>query len=320
VSSTAEPSALPPAPAGPAVVEAAALTRGRESTGASPGAPRNVAYLYLLPGLVIFGLFVAWPVLRTAYLSLFQWDGVNIGKWVALNNYLEVLRDPIIRSGFTHSLLLIVFFSIFPVSIALFITAVMTRRTVRGLTVYRTVLFVPQVVSLVVIGIAWKWMYSDGGIVNEVLGLFGVTAPAWLGDFTWSLPAIAIIGTWLMTPLCLVLFLSGVQKIDGDLYDAARVDGANARQEFFAVTLPGLRAEMSVALTITMISALKTFDLVFVLTKGGPGNATTVPGVEIYQRAFDEGKVGSAASIAIVLMLVIFVATFAIGFISRTPE
>jgi raffinose/stachyose/melibiose transport system permease protein len=117
-----------------------------------------------------------------------------------------------------------------------------------------------------------------------------------------------------------VLFLAGVQKIDPQLYDAARVDGANAWQEFRYVTLPGLRGEIAVALTLTIVAALRSFDLVYVLTRGGPGTATSVPGLEIFERAFTRGQVGSAASLAVVLTILIFAVTAVITRLAKEPE
>jgi raffinose/stachyose/melibiose transport system permease protein len=158
-------------------------------------------------------------------------------------------------------------------------------------------------------------MYSPAsGPVNQFFGLIQLDSVkrAWLGDFTWALPAVGLIGTWVMFGLCLVLFLSGVQKIDRSLYEAARIDGAGAVREFFAVTLPGLRNELAVALTLTTIAALRNFDLIYITTQGGPGNSTSVPSFEVYHRAFESGQIGSAAAIGITLTLIIFVITFGI--------
>jgi raffinose/stachyose/melibiose transport system permease protein len=188
---------------------------------------------------------------------------------------------------------------------------------------YRAVLFFPQAVALVVSGIAWQWMYAQNGVVNQLLHFFRIHAEtAWLGSFTWALPAIGLIGTWLMSGLCLVLFLAGVQKIDPDYYDAAQIDGAREWQLFRYITLPGLRAELAVSFTLTVVTALKSFDLVYVLTGGygGPGNSTNVPGLAIYERAFDNFQVGSAASLAVVLAALIFLVTAAIGRLIRSAE
>jgi raffinose/stachyose/melibiose transport system permease protein len=199
------------------------------------------------------------------------------------------------------------------------LAALLSRHQIRGLAFFRSVLFLPQVIAMVVVGVAWRWMYADDGAVNQLLrlvGLDGVTR-AWLGDFDLALPAVGLVGTWVMYGLCMLLFLSGAQKIDRSLYEAARMDGAGPVREFFAVTLPGLRQEVTVALTITAIYALRNFDLVYVTTNGGPGNASTVPAVEIYRLAFRESEVGLACAVAVVLMAITFAALLLITRLGR---
>jgi raffinose/stachyose/melibiose transport system permease protein len=163
------------------------------------------------------------------------------------------------------------------------------------------------VLAAVVIGVAWKWLYDPQGPINSLLGNIGLSSleRPWLGDFTAALPAIGVIGTWVTTGLCLVLFMAGVQRIPLSRYEAARVDGAGPVREFFAVTLPGLRNELAVALSLTVITALRAFDIIYVTTKGGPGSETTVPSLLIYQRAFVTGQVGSAAAIGAIMGVII---------------
>ncbi|HEX2971926.1 MAG TPA: sugar ABC transporter permease, partial [Tepidisphaeraceae bacterium] len=161
----------------------------------------------------------------------------------------------------------------------------------------------------------WVSIYAPNGLLNQVIRFFGVNDPAtaWLGAASTALPAVGMIGTWLGIGLCLVLFVSGVSSIPTDLYESARLDGAGVVREFFSITLPGLRGHIAVALTLTATTALKSFDIVYVTTRGGPGTATTVPAYEIYNRAFGTNQVGSAAAIAIVLTAFILVVTIAIS-------
>jgi raffinose/stachyose/melibiose transport system permease protein len=203
---------------------------------------------------------------------------------------------------------------VLPVAIGLLLTGAVVRTRVRGLAVFRTVLFLPQVIAGVAVGVVWTLIYAPDGSLNQLLRLVGLDplTRTWLGDFSLALPSVGLIGTWVGFGFCLVLFLAGVQKIPADLYDAARVDGAGALAEFRAVTLPGLRNEIAVALTITMVGALRSFDLIYVTTRGGPGDATLVPGILIYQRAFEYYQVGSAAALGITLAAIIFMVTFLI--------
>jgi raffinose/stachyose/melibiose transport system permease protein len=289
----------------------------------APGEPRGVAYLYLAPAFGFYLLFAFGPLLYTAWLSFFDWDGLTVGTWVGLENYSDVLTDPDIRASFVHSLELIVFYSILPVLLGLLLASVLAHGRVRGVTGFRAVLFLPQTVATVVVAIAWVWIYAPDGPLNEALravGLGGITR-GWLGDFDFALPALGLVGTWVTFGLCLVLFLAGLQKIPHTLYEAARVDGAGRVREFFAVSLPGLRGELAVALTLTMITALRTFDLIYVSTAGGPGTSTTVPAVLVYQNAFTNGRVGLAAAVAVVLTALIFVVAFGITkLVDRDPS
>lgn len=281
-----------------------------------PGEPRRVAYLYILPGLAVFTAFVLLPLIHSGWISLFQWDGITPGEWVAFDNYKAIVTDPALRSAFAHALILLVFYSFLPIVIGLLLAAAMSRAPVRGLAAWRTVLFLPQVIALVVVAVMWRMIYApDGGLINDVLkgiGLGSLTQD-WLGSFNLALPAVGLIGTWVMYGLAMVLFTAGVQKIPQSLYDAARVDGAGPVREFFAVTLPGLRAEIAVALTLTTIQALRSFDLVYITTRGGPGGSTTVPAYVVYDRAFKSGQVGSASAVGVCLAAVIFVLAFAIN-------
>jgi raffinose/stachyose/melibiose transport system permease protein len=263
-----------------------------------PGEPRRVAYLYLLPGLALFAVFVLAPLVHAGWISLFAWDGITPGEWVGLDNYAAVVTEPVLRRAFAHSAVLLVFYALLPVTIGLLLAAAASRVPVRGLSAVRAILFLPQVIALVVVAVTWRIIYQPTG---------------WLGSFDLALPAVGLVGTWVAYGLCFVLFMAGVQKVPRSLYDAARVDGAGAVREFFAVTLPALRGEIAVALTITTIAALRNFDLVYLTTSGGPGDATTVPAYLVYERAFRTGEVGGAAAIGICLAAVIFALSFGIN-------
>jgi raffinose/stachyose/melibiose transport system permease protein len=285
-----------------------------------PGEPRGVGYLYLLPAAVVFGAFVLVPLGHAFWLSLFEWDGITAGTWVGLDNYGDVVSDPALRSAFAHALVLIVFYALLPVAIGLLLAGLLARVRVRGLAFFRTILFLPQVIAMVVVAVMWRMIYDpQNGALNEGLRALGLgsLAQSWLGDFDVALPAIGLVGTWVYFGLAMVLLTAGVQKIPPSLYDAARVDGAGMVREFFAVTLPALRGEIAVALTLTTIYALRNFDLVYITTKGGPGEATSVPAFQVYSRAFESGQVGSAAAVGLCLTALIFAITFAIN---RTAE
>ena len=241
-------------------------------------------------------------------------------EWVGLDNFKSVFTDHDLVSALEHAFQLIIFFTGIPVVLGLIVASVMRRVASRRISsAARAVLFLPQVVPLVAAGIAWSWVLSSDGVVNQALsaiGLGGVTR-AWLGDFGTALPAVGVIGAWVLLGLCTVLLLAGMSKIDPTLYEAAQLDGAGPVREFFSITLPSLRQEIGVCVTVTVIAALSAFDIVYISTRGGPGEATMVPGLKIYQLAFFNREVGLASALAVVLMVLVLVCILPIQWVTR---
>ncbi|WP_207555723.1 carbohydrate ABC transporter permease [Intrasporangium flavum] len=238
--------------------------------------------------LALYALVVIVPLAQSVQYSFFRWDGVSVATWVGLDNYVEFLTDPVLRSTFSHVLVLICFFSLLPIALGLLSAAMLTRSKQPGMAVFRWIFFLPQVMTSVVIALVFKRIYAPDGPLNSLLEALGLDAltRTWLADFTWALPALGLIGTWVTFGFCMVLFISGTSAIAPELYEAARVDGAGPVREFFAVTLPGLRGQVAVALTLTITASLRTFDLVWITTHGGPGTSTLTPAVALYKAAF----------------------------------
>jgi raffinose/stachyose/melibiose transport system permease protein len=258
----------------------------------------------------VFVAFLLVPILGTLGLSFTNWNGIGPIRWAGLANYAEIVSDPGLQEALFHAVVMVAFYSVLPIVVGLLLAAALTRRRVRGLTFFRVALFLPYVISGVVVAVIWKAVYDpDAGILNVFLqsvGLGGLAHP-WLGDSLTVLPALGFAGTWVESGLCLVLFLAGIQNISPELYDAARVDGAGPIREFFAVTLPGVRMELAVAIVITVIAAFRNFDLVYNTTSGGPGTSSVLPTLVVYQKAFLSGQVGTAAALAIVITAIVFV-------------
>jgi raffinose/stachyose/melibiose transport system permease protein len=279
-----------------------------------------VGWLFVLPALAFYAVFVLQPLVLTVEYSLYRWDGVGPATWVGLSNYAAVLSEPRLVETLLNAFRLVIFFSLIPVGLGL-VTAGVIQRVARGPigTISRTILFLPQVIPLVAAGIIWGRLLSLSGLVNEVLtavGLDDVTR-AWLGDFDTALIAVGIIGIWVLLGFCTVLFLTGMTKVDSALYESARLDGAGWWAEFRAITVPALRYEIGVCLTVTIIAALAAFDIVYVSTGGGPGNSTAVPGIQIYILAFLERQVGLASALAVVLVGLVLIVILPIQRLSR---
>jgi raffinose/stachyose/melibiose transport system permease protein len=271
----------------------------------------------------MYGIFVLQPLVLTVQYSFYRWDGVGPATWVGPSNYLTVLGDTRLRETLFNAFRLVLFFSLVPVALGL-VTASVIHRVARGPlgTLSRTVLFLPQVIPLVAAGIIWGRLLSLSGLVNQGLTAIGLgdVSRAWLGDFDTALPAVGIIGIWVLLGFCTVLLLTGMTKIDTALYESARIDGAGWAEEFRAITVPSLRYEIGVCITVTVIAALAAFDIVYVSTGGGPGGATAVPGIQIYILAFLERQVGLASALAVVLIALVLLVILPIQRLTRGSE
>jgi len=290
-----------------------------------PGEARRIGYLYVAPAFIIYAAFNLYQLGQGVNISFYDWDGYTPGTWVGLQNYREFFTDPAIRETYVHILELMFFYAFAPIAIGLFLAVTLSRIQIRGLTFFRMLLFLPMIITDIVTAIAWVWIYgTSGGVAGHhegplatVLKAVGlghfIPSAGWLGDFNTALPAVGVFGLWGGFGFSLILFLAGIMKIPSSLYEAARVDGANAWHEFRAVTLPGLRYELQVVLVLSVIGTIGTFDEIYVLTAGGPGTATSVPAYQIWSRLFNTGQVGSAAALGLIMMVIIFAITYALN-------
>lgn len=276
--------------------------------------------LWVAPAFGVYATFVLYPMLQSVQFSFYNWDGIGVATPAGLGNWKGIFTQPELLASVTHAFVLIIFYTVLPVGLGL-VAATLIRELRPGPfnATARVTLFIPQVLPLVAAGIAWTWMYSSGGLVNQILRAVGLGSRtrAWLGDFTFALPAVGVIGVWVMLGFCTVLLLAGIGKIDPSLYEAARLDGAGKISEFFAVTLPGLRQELVVCTTFTMIAALANFDVIQISTQGGPGYQTMVPGVEIYRLTFLDQQIGQASALAVFLAVLVLVVIWPIQRLGR---
>jgi len=282
--------------------------RRRARRAASNGHGVLTPYVFIAPAFTFYGAFMLYPLVRAAQFSLFSWDTISPAVFVGLQNYVDLARSEDLRNSFLHAFVLIFFYAVMPLAVGLVIAAILNRAKVRGMSFFRTVIFLPQVIAMVVVAVAWTRLYSTDGSINALLDLVGLGSwsRAWLGDYLFALPAVGLIGSWVETGLVTILLLAGMGRIARDQYEAASLDGAGAIRQFFAVTVPSVRGEIAVALTLTIVAALKTFDLIYMTTRGGPGTSTTVPSYQVYYQAFQLGQVGTASAIGIALTILIF--------------
>ncbi len=292
---------------------------GRRSAVARRGI---VPYLYLAPAAVLFLFFILKPLVDALFASLTDARIVGQAHFVGFDNYVRVFSSETVRQAFLNSFILIFFFSVLPIIWNLFVVSLIARARIKGMSILRLLLFLPQVLAGVVVGIAWNAIYAPSGPINSVLkgvGLSVWTRP-WLGDFDWALVAVGVVGFWISSGLVLVLLLSGVQKIPEDYYEASMLDGAGSVRQFFAITFPGIRSEIAVAATLTTTAAFSSFSIIFITTRGGPGTTTYVPTLILYQDAFQDFAIGRASAVGVVVTGVALVVTWLVSRIGGKEE
>lgn len=296
-----------------------ARTRATPARRSRTQRDRLAALAFIGPAFVAYGLFIAAPWAHSVWISLFEWDGIGPSTWVGLDNYVRVLTDPELVGSLRNGIGLIFFYTVLPICLGLILAALFAAQKGRAGGWLRTLLFLPQIMPLVAVGVIWRYLYSGDGPINQALESLGLGAitRAWLGDFDTAFLAVGIVGTWVTTGLCTLLLFTGMQKIDRSLYEAAQLDRCGPVRQFLHVTVPGVRAEIVVAMTVTIIAALASFDVIFVTTGGGPGTATIVPGVLIYRLVFTSNQVGLACALATVLSVLIMLIVAVIGRIGK---
>ena len=279
-----------------------------------------IGWLFAMPALAMYAVFVLLPFALSVKYSFYRWNGIGPMTWVGTRNYETVLEVPDLLGTISNAFRLVVYFSFIPVTLGLAVASVMHRVASGRLgAIARTVLFLPQVIPLVAAGIIWGWLLALPGLINQMLRAVGLGAytRAWLGDFDWALPAVGLIGIWVLLGFCTVLLWTGMTRLDPALYESARIDGASWFTEFVKITVPLLRHEIGVCLTVTVIAALAAFDIVYVSTAGGPGNSTAVPGIQIYILAFTQQRIGLASALAVMLMGLVLIVVIPLQRLSR---
>ncbi|MDO4900796.1 carbohydrate ABC transporter permease [Actinomyces sp.] len=275
---------------------------------------RGLAYLpYLLPGTVAFTVIILVPLALNLWYSLHRWKGgMSPMRFIGLDNYAELARDDKFWASFSNSLSMIVAMVVIPTLIGLVLAAVLfdyvgkhfSSRTAAAL---RAMYYLPQILPVSVAGIVWNWILnSQTGAVNTILRGLGVTDPPnWLGSTSTALGSVMFVLIWIQIGYPTVIFMSALQRVDPELYEAAELDGAGWLARFRAITVPQIRPETFVIVLTCTIAALKVFAPIYVLTRGGPESSTLVPSYYSYLNFFDKSKVGYGAAISTVLTLVI---------------
>jgi multiple sugar transport system permease protein/alpha-1,4-digalacturonate transport system permease protein len=266
-------------------------------------------YTFIAPNIILFLVFMILPILATIYISFFKWDILGSPEFVGFANYVKLFKDSVFWTSIWNT----VYYTIFTVPLSMIfglLGALLLNRKVPLRAFFRGVFFAPVVVSLVATGLIWSWLYNPNyGLFNLLLSQFGIQPVNWLSSSAWSMPAVILTTLWVRIGYCLVIYLSGMQSIPEELYEAAEIDGANGKQKFFYITVPLLKQTTIFLMVTSIIYGFMVFDLIYTMTNGGPGHSTTVVVQYIYQKSFVEGLMGYGSAIGSFLFLILVIFT-----------
>ncbi|GAA3113505.1 multiple sugar transport system permease protein [Kribbella aluminosa] len=262
------------------------------------------AAAFIGPHLAGMALFVILPIIASLFLAFTNWEPLKPASFIGFGNFGALVKDPnfqrVLLNTFTYAL------GTIPLSVGLgLLTAVLLNRRFHGVAVIRAVFLLPTVVTATAVGLVWKWLLQPDGLLNIGLHTVGLNGPTWLVSSKWAMPALVLVATWQSFGSNMVIFLAGLQRIPPNLYEAARIDGAGAWSQFRHVTLPMLSPTTFFVLVLSVIGTFQAFDVVLLLTGGGPGTATTTLMLFIYQEGFQIFRQGYAAAASLVLLLII---------------
>ncbi|MFS4436996.1 carbohydrate ABC transporter permease [Paracoccaceae bacterium GXU_MW_L88] len=265
-------------------------------------------WLFLAPGILMFVLYVIWPVFQSFAVSFYAWDGLGDKTWVGMGNYTELMDDDAFYTSLKNNVIWLVLY-LLAIPGGLFV-ALFLNQTVRGIRIYKSLFFFPFVISQVVVGLVFAWFYDPSyGLFNEFIGLFGFEPIAVLADERFVTYGIIAAGLWPQTAYCMILYLTGLNAVDPEQIEAARLDNAKGWKMLWYVILPQLKPATFIAFVVTIIGALRSFDLISIMTDGGPYGSSRVLAFYMYEQAFSEYgfRMGYGAAIAVVLFLIMMV-------------
>jgi raffinose/stachyose/melibiose transport system permease protein len=297
-----------------------ARRRKRDIAAGSAGVPAvrrqqtRYAVLFIAPALLIYLVFMIYPFLNTIYLSFTNWDGITANKdWVGLSNYVRVFGEEAALKAFVNNIIWVILGTVAPVVLGLF-EALLVWSGARGSLLFRTLFFLPFVLPMVVVGIVWQWIYHPlFGIVNTVLDSFGLDwlSRGWLADPHTALYAVLIAAVWGQTGFCFLILHASLQNVDMSTVEAAMIDGANWFQRARSIVIPQIAPQITMVTAVTLIGGFAVFDIIYVMTGGGPGNASQVLATYTVKVAFQQNEAGYGSSLAMLITILSLVSAVA---------
>lgn len=266
---------------------------------------RIAAWIFILPAVMGIIIFIIIPIFFSFGLSFAKWDLLNPIEFVGFDNYKEILTEPLFGKILLNTVIFALATSIFGVIIPLILASILNRK-IRGSEFFKTAYFLPFITPMIVIGIIWQWIFDPNiGLLNKVLQIH----VNWLYDPHWAMPALIIVSVWKLIGYNMIIFLSSLSGISNSMFEAAKIDGASPLETFFYVTIPLLSPTIFFVVIITAVSSFQIFDLIYLMTQGGPLDSTNVLVYAIYKNAFEYFNAGKASAIAYVLFIIILILT-----------
>lgn len=266
-------------------------------------------WLYLAPSLLIYIFIIIYPSIYTIFISMFKWNGISSRVFVGFHNYVYLIRnDPVFGVALRNTIIWTVMSITLPVILGLALALILNQQF-RGRSFYRAIFYFPYILSNIIVAVIWQWIYyPQQGLLDKLLSLFGApsgNSSGWLGNPHTALYMVFLASLWQSTGGIMVLFLAGLQALPSEVYEAAAIEGASAARMLFSITIPLLRETFVVVISITLIGALKVFDIIYAMTNGGPAYGTEVLSTWMYTQTFMFSNYGLGAAISVVMMLIV---------------
>jgi len=299
-------------------METAEVTRSSERTKVVRQAKKKnmrkavTISLFTAPALIVYLVYVIYPILSTLNYSFYSWDGTSDKTFIGLDNYVQLFHDAVFWTSLTNNAWVVITSVFVQIPLGM-IMALMLFAPIRGIRLFSSVYFLPFLMSTVAIGLLWVYMFDPiNGIINQLINFLGFENVAWLSDENTALIAILLVVVWQFSPFYMILFKAAMVGIGEELYESAEIDGANSWQKFFHITFPLLMPTIVSSSILAIVGSLKAFDIFYIMTGGGPNHATELMGTYMFKQAFINFNMGYASAIAFIMFLIALVVTILI--------
>ncbi len=266
-------------------------------------------FLFIAPALLVYSIYVIYPIISTLNFSFYEWNGLNEATFIGLENYARLFNDAIFWTALKNNAWVVLASVLVQIPLGL-LMALLLFSPIRGIRFFNSIYFFPFLMSTVAIGILWGFMYDPiNGTINQLIQLFGFENVAWLSQENTAMFAVLFVIVWQFAPFYMILFKSAIVGISEELYEAAKIDGANGLQNFIHITLPLLMPTIVSSSILAVVGSLKSFDMFYIMTGGGPNHGTEILGTYMYKQAFINFNMGYGSTIAFIMFLVALVVT-----------